>query len=107
MLKDKLKALLQLRGTSISKLAEHKKVSIQHQSNKIKALIKLANKTQQNIASALNITPQSLGRKIKTNNFNVAELIQFAELVGCEIHFIDKNTKETVIKLNENDLENK
>ena len=72
--------------------------------HKIKALIKLANTTQANISESLNTTPQSFGRKIKTSNFNVAELIKFAELVGCEIHFVNKETNETVIKFNEHDL---
>ena len=75
--------------------------------NKLKALMKLANKTQKDISEKLQIFPQNFGRKLNTNNFDIAELILFAEATGCEIHFVSKQTNEVLIKLNANDLTQK
>lgn len=68
MLKDKIKALLQLRGTSISKLAEHKNVSIQHQSN-----------------------------KIRNAAYKLSDLVELAEFTNTKLAFIDEDNKPVII----------
>ena len=74
-------------------------------SEKLNYLIKSGGLSQKEVGEKFGIIPQQMNRKVKRESFKIRELIQLAELVGCEIHFVSKKTKETIVKLNENDLD--
>lgn len=73
-------------------------------SEKLNYLIKSGGLSQKEVGEKFDIIPQQMNRKVKRESFKIRELIQLAELVGCEIHFVNKETNETVIKFNESDL---
>lgn len=73
-------------------------------SEKLNYLIKSTGLSQKEIGEKFGLIPQHFNRKIKQEAFKPQELIKLAELVGCEIHFVNKKTNETVIKFNEHDL---
>lgn len=77
MLKQKLKALLTLRGTSISELAKHNNVSLQHQSN-----------------------------KIRNHAYKITDLIQLADFTNTKLAFIDENNNPVIV-FDPNDIEDK
>ncbi len=51
------------------------------------------------LARRSNQTPQNFNQKMRINNFKVEELEKIADALNCglEIHFVDKDTKETLV----------
>ena len=68
MLRDKLKALLSLRGVSATELANSKGISKQQQSNKMRSAA-----------------------------YKLSELVELAEFTGTKLAFIDENDKPVIV----------
>lgn len=71
---------------------------------KIKALFAIRNKTQIDYAKHINRTRQSLSNTISNDRINLSEFIKLCDWMGLEINIVDKVTKERIIELNINDI---
>lgn len=71
---------------------------------KIKALFAIRNKTQIDYAKHINRTRQSLSNTISNDRINLGEFIKLCDWMGLEINIVDKATKEKIIELNINDI---
>lgn len=70
--------------------------------NKIRALLRLNNKKNSELAAYLNMTPQSLTNKLNRDSFSAEDLIKIAEFLECELSF---DTKDGIkISLDATDL---
>ena len=74
---------------------------------KLNYLIKQSGQSQKDIAEKFGLLVQNMNRKIIKEALKPQELIKFAEATGCEIHFISKETKKTVVKFDLNDITEK
>lgn len=72
---------------------------------KLKALFTMRNKTQIEYAKHTNRTRQSLNNTLSNNRINLGEFIKLCDWMGLEINIIDKATKEKIIELNINDIQ--
>jgi Bacteriophage CI repressor helix-turn-helix domain. len=72
--------------------------------NKIEALLKLKDMNMSDFARFLNVSRQQLNNKKSKDTFRADELIQLAELTNTTLSFVDKDTGETLIEFNINDI---
>lgn len=63
---------------------------------KIKALLKMYEKSNGDGAKALDIKYQSFSNKISYKGFNTDELIKLANMTGTKLAFIDENDKPII-----------
>ncbi len=59
--------------------------------NKIRALLRLNNKKNSELAAYLEMTPQSLTNKLNRDSFSAEDLIKIAEFLECELSFDTKD----------------
>ncbi len=76
---------------------------------KIKALLNLKGKSQIELSEYFKVSKQSINRKISNSEtaFNTADLIKLAELTNTTLAFNDKETGKTLIEFDKNDLSSK
>lgn len=72
--------------------------------NKIKSLMKLKGKTNDDLATAFNMRYESFTNKINQRKFNDLDLIRIAECTETQLAFIDKNGKPLII-FDESDIQ--
>lgn len=72
--------------------------------DKIKALLKMNNKSNDDGAKALNMPYYSFGNKLNQRGFKTEDLIKLANLTETKLAFIDENDKP-VITFDMTDLE--
>ena len=71
-------------------------------SSKIKALMKLKERDNANLAKHLEISTQALSNKLYRDSFSAADLIKISAFLGCDLAFIVDETQKIVLK--EDDL---
>jgi hypothetical protein len=71
-------------------------------SNKVKALLSLADKDKEGLAAYLGIANQSMRNKFNRNSFSADDLIRTAEFCGAELSF--KLKKKQMVILSAEDL---
>ena len=75
--------------------------------NKIKALLSLKGLAFADYARELKITPQSLQTKSKKDAYKIKDLIQLAELTSTKLSFVDKETNKILLEFEANDITEK
>ncbi len=74
--------------------------------NKIKALLSLKGSGLTKFAEFIGKSQPTISNKAKRDTWNAIDLIQIAELTNTELCFIDKDTREVMITFNKSDLTN-
>lgn len=72
-------------------------------SSKIKALLKMYNKSHADSANVLNINRQSFTNKLNRNGFKSDDLVRLAKLTNTRLAFIDEDNNPVII-FDETDL---
>lgn len=77
--------------------------------NKIKALLDLKNKSQVDIAPEFSMSKESFNNKIRSaeTRFNLSDLINLAKLTDTQLSFVDKNTGKVLISFDSEDIKKK
>lgn len=77
--------------------------------DKIKALLSIKGKSQIELSEAFNVSKQSINRKISNSEtaFNTADLIKLSDLTNTTLAFVDNETGKTLIEFDSSDIENK
>ena len=75
--------------------------------NKIKALLQLKGETISSYAKFTNRSQANISNKISRSSWNVNDLIKLAELTNTTLAFNDKETGKAIIEFNKDDLSNK
>jgi transcriptional regulator with XRE-family HTH domain len=66
-------------------------------SSKIKALIKLKNKANAELAKHLGITNQALSNKFYRDSFSAADLIKVSAFLKCDLAFIVDDAQKIIL----------
>lgn len=76
---------------------------------KIKALLNLKSISQVLLSDCFKVSKQSMNRKISNSEtaFNTADLIKLADMTNTTLAFIDKTTGKPLIEFDVNDLSEK
>ena len=67
-------------------------------------LIKACGMKKGEVAKSFELLPQNFNRKLKSESLKPQELIKLCELLGLEIHFVSKETGQTMMKFDSSDL---
>lgn len=73
--------------------------------NKVKALLALRGTTLSNYASHLGITKQSLNNKANRDAYKIKDLIELANLTETTLAFNDKETGKPLIEFDVSDIQ--
>lgn len=73
--------------------------------NKVKALLALRGTTLSNYANHLGIAKQSLNNKANRDAYKIKDLIELAELTGTTLAFNDKETGKPLIEFDLSDIQ--
>ena len=66
-------------------------------SNKIKAVLKLCNKKQLDLAEHFGMTTQTMSNKMARGSWSATDLVRVAEFTGCKIAFILPDGQQIVL----------
>lgn len=72
--------------------------------NKIKALLQMYGKTISSYAKFTNRSQANVSNKVSRSSWNVKDMIELAEFTDTTLAFIDNKTGKTVIEFNKEDL---
>lgn len=65
--------------------------------NKVRALLNLHGKEQNELAAALGISKQSLSNKFYRDSFSTSDLIKIADFLGCSLAFVMEKGQQVIL----------
>lgn len=72
----------------------------------IKKILVDKDMTVKKLAELMGISPQVLSNKLYRDTFSYSEYINIADLLGCDVKTISRDTNQEYLNLNENKKDN-
>lgn len=67
-------------------------------SNEIKAVLRLCNKKQLDLAAHFNMSTQTMSNKMARGSWSASDLVEVAEFTGCKVAFILPDGRQIVLE---------